>query len=90
MLFLYRPRQTWMPHSRPRDVMQQDMYNQHLQEKYQATVRVPRPAPAAVPAATGPVEALQQRGELHASGVLTDSEFTAAKARAIGSGAPRA
>jgi hypothetical protein len=49
MLFLYRPRQTWMPYHVPRDVTQQDMYNQHLQEEFDATIRVPRQAPSAPP-----------------------------------------
>jgi len=93
MLFLYRPRQTWMPYRLPRDVTQQDAYNQHMQEKFDATIRVPRPTPADVTAtgpATGTVTALTQLGELHASGVLSDSEFAAAKARAIGTGEPPA
>ena len=90
MLFLYRPRQTWMPYRAPRDVTQQDMYNQHLQEEFDATIRVPRQAPSAPAVATttrpaiGLPEALQQLGALHASGVLTDSEFAAAKAKLIG------
>ena len=47
MLFLYRPRQTWMPYRVPGDVTQQDMYNRHLQEKFDATIRVPRQASTA-------------------------------------------
>lgn len=93
MLFLYRPRQTWMPYRPPRDVAQQDVYNQHLQERFDATVRVPRQAPTPPPAAVtatrpaiGLPEALQQLGALHASGVLSDSEFAAAKAKLIGTG----
>lgn len=90
MLFLYRPRQTWMPYRVPGDVTQQDMYNRHLQEKFDATIRVPRQAPTAPAAVTttspaiGLPEALQQLGALHASGVLSDSEFAAAKAKLIG------
>jgi hypothetical protein len=90
MLFLYRPRQTWLPYRVPGDVTQQDMYNRHLQEKFDATVRVPRQAPTAPAVVTttrpaiGLPEALQQLGTLHASGVLSDSEFAAAKARLIG------
>ena len=30
MLFLLRPRQTWMPYAVPRDRAQQDVYNQQL------------------------------------------------------------
>jgi hypothetical protein len=41
------------------------------------------PAPAAPAAA--PVDQLKELGELHASGVLTDEEFAAQKARLLGS-----
>jgi hypothetical protein len=90
MLFLYRPRQTWMPYRLPVNVTQQDMYNRQVQEKFDATIRVPRQAPTApaVVTTTSPAiglpEALQQLGALHASGVLSDSEFAAAKAKLIG------
>ena len=92
MLFLYRPRQTWMPYRAPRDLTRQDAYNRHLQENFDATIRVPRPAPTALAAGTatgsaiGLPEGLQQLGALHASGVLSDSEFAAAKAKLIGTG----
>jgi hypothetical protein len=47
MLFLYRLRHTWLPYRVPGDVTQQEMYNRHLQEKFDATMRVPRQAPTA-------------------------------------------
>ena len=34
MLFLYRPRQTWMPFALPRGRTQQDVYNRQLQEGF--------------------------------------------------------
>jgi hypothetical protein len=40
------------------------------------------PAPAA--AAPDPMEQLKQLGELHTSGVLTDAEFEAQKAKILG------
>ena len=86
MLFLYRPRQTWMPYRVPRDVTQQDMYNQHLQEEFDATIRVPRQAPSAPAVATttrpaiGLPEALQQLGALHASGALPNFRANSASA----------
>jgi hypothetical protein len=43
----------------------------------------PPPAPAAAPAA--PIDQLKELGELHASGVLTDEEFAAQKAKLLGS-----
>jgi Short C-terminal domain len=46
------------------------------QEQYQ------EPAPAAAPAAD-PLEQLKQLGELKASGVLTDAEFEAQKAKIL-------
>jgi len=79
MLFLYRPRQTWMPYRMPRKVSQQDEYNYRLQQQFQATRRVPPAAPAP---ATDSTET--KLAELHAAGVLTDSEFAAAKARLRG------
>jgi hypothetical protein len=42
------------------------------------------PAPAAAPAQEGdPIERLKELGQLHESGVLTDEEFTAAKAKIL-------
>jgi hypothetical protein len=41
-------------------------------------------APAA-PAAPDPIEQLKQLAELHTSGVLTDEEFAAQKAKILGS-----
>jgi hypothetical protein len=40
-------------------------------------------APAAAPAS--PIDQLKELGELHASGVLTDEEFAAQKAKLLGS-----
>jgi Short C-terminal domain len=40
-------------------------------------------APAAAP--TAPIDQLKELGELHASGVLTDEEFAAQKAKLLGS-----
>jgi len=41
-------------------------------------------APAPEPAADDPMEKVKQLGELHAQGLLTDEEFAAAKAKALG------
>jgi Short C-terminal domain len=43
-------------------------------------------APAAAPAAApeSPIDQLKELGELHASGVLTDEEFAAQKAKLLG------
>ena len=79
MLFLYRPRETWMPFTLPRHRMDQAKYNRTLQAQFEASRRV------AAPVATDdvPIAALSQLGQLHRSGVLTDDEFEAAKARLL-------
>jgi len=41
-------------------------------------------APAPAPAAPDPIAQLKELGELHASGVLTDEEFAAQKAKILG------
>lgn len=53
------------------------------QEQAQAAQQ---PPPAQTPANSSedPVEKLKQLGQLHQSGVLTDEEFAAAKAKVIG------
>jgi hypothetical protein len=45
------------------------------------------PAPPAAPAPTesAPIDQLKELGELHQSGVLTDEEFAAQKAKLLGS-----
>ena len=61
---------------------EQDAYNQQAAEAYQAT-QAPPPAPAAA-AAPDTIAELERLSRLHESGALTDQEFTAAKARALG------
>ena len=70
---------------------EQDAYNQQqAAEAYEATQAPPRP-PAYAPGparATAPppdsIAELERLARLHESGALTDEEFTAAKARALG------
>jgi Short C-terminal domain len=83
MLFLYRPRETWMPFGLPRGRTQQAAYNRQLQAKFSSTRRVAPAAPAT--AERDPIAALRELGELHQSGVLTDDEFATAKAKLLGS-----
>ena len=80
MLFLYRPRQTWMPFASPRNRTQQAAYNRQLQEQFDSTRRV---APAVPVVGYDAMRALRELGELHRSGVLTDAEFESAKARLL-------
>ena len=80
MLFLYRPRQTWMPFSLPRNRTQQAAYNRQLQERFESSRRVPRAVPAP---ARDPIADLKELAALHDSGALTDAEFSAAKAKLL-------
>ena len=81
MLFLYRPRQTWMPFARPLAGTQQAAYNRQLQDQFASTCRVPRPMPSATE--RNPIEDLKDLAELHGSGALTDAEFQAMKAKVL-------
>ena len=78
MLFLYRPRETWMPFARPRPRTNQAAYNRTLQQKFDSTRRVAPAQPAAQRDVNADLTALTA---LHGSGVLTDAEFEAAKSR---------
>jgi hypothetical protein len=82
MLFLYRPRQTWMPFALPRSRTDQAAYNRQLQAKFEATRRAPPAVPA--PGQRDPIAQLQQLGDLHRAGMLTDAEFEAAKTDLLG------
>ena len=85
MLFLYRPRQTWLPMPLPKNLeaSQQRAYNIQMQQSFDATRRVEPAAPAA--AERDPVEALQRLGALYEAGTLTADEFAAAKAKVLAS-----
>ena len=81
MLFLYRPRQTWMPFASPRGRTQQAAYNRQLQEKFSSTRRVATAVPTT--AERDPVADLKALAELYRSGALTEVEFEAAKAKLL-------
>ena len=81
MLFLYRPRQTWMPFARPTSRTEQAAYNRHLQTQFASTRRVPATLPA--PAEPDTATALKDLGALHEAGQLTDAEFELAKAKVL-------
>ena len=53
-------------------------------EKVQAQQAAAPAAPAAAPAADDSMAKLHQLAELHGQGVLSDEEFTAAKAKVLG------
>jgi len=49
-----------------------------------AATQTPAAAPAAAPAPTDSVDEIERLAALHQSGALTDQEFSAAKAKALG------
>jgi hypothetical protein len=54
------------------------------QQQMAAAPQSPAPAPVAAPAQeVDPIERLKELGQLHESGVLTDEEFAAAKAKIL-------
>ena len=83
MLFLYRPRQTWMPYRVPRPPTQQQRYNRQLQDRFDATRRVAPPMIGAPDTPPDTVTALKELAELRASGMIDDAEFAAAKAKVL-------
>jgi hypothetical protein len=69
---------------------EQEAYNEQASAAYEATqapAPPPQPGYAPAPAAAPPADAiaeLERLARLHESGALTDQEFAAAKARALG------
>jgi hypothetical protein len=84
VLFLLRPRQTYMPYALPRNQTEQAAYHQELERVYDSTRRVAPPDPAA-PGGTDLAARLKELAELHGAGALSDEEFAAAKAAVLGS-----
>jgi len=83
VLFLYRPRQTWMPYRALRPPTQQQRYNRQLQDQFDATRRVPAPMVGAPDPRPDTVTALKELAELRASGMIDDAEFAVAKAKVL-------
>jgi hypothetical protein len=69
-----------MPFASSRAPSQQALYNRQLQDRFQATRRVEPAVPAP---ARDVVSELTDLAELHRSGVLTDGELEAAKAKLL-------
>lgn len=61
----------------------QAQYDQQ-QAAYDAGVQAAQAAPPAAPAEEDPMVQIQKLSALHEQGVLTDEEFAAAKAKALG------
>lgn len=65
---------------------QRDMgYGQPAPQQYAQPAYAPAPAAPAAPSENDVISQLKQLGELHSSGVLTDDEFAAQKAKLLGS-----
>jgi membrane protease subunit (stomatin/prohibitin family) len=66
----------------------EDEQNQRLSDlEAQQQQQAPPPAqapPAAAPASSATIDQLKQLSDLHEQGVLTDAEFSAAKAKLLG------
>ncbi|MEQ8438956.1 MAG: hypothetical protein RIB65_15810 [Ilumatobacter fluminis] len=78
MLFLYRPRETWMPFSLPRNRTDQAAYNRSLQREFESARH--EPAVPDSPKAVGPAPE-QIRADLDGlldAGALTPDEHRAA------------
>ena len=65
-----------MPYAVPRSREQQDAYNAQLRQAYTSTRRVAWPG-------RDPLAQVRELADLHRSGVLTDDEFSAAKAKLL-------
>jgi hypothetical protein len=65
-----------MPYALPRSHELQDAYNDKLRQAYASTRRVAQSGP-------DPLAQVREFADLHRSGVLTDEEFSAAKARVL-------
>lgn len=63
--------------------MQQQMAAMQAQLNAQQAAPPPPPPAAAAPAGNDMMAKLQQLGDMHAQGLLSDEEFTAAKARLL-------
>jgi hypothetical protein len=65
-----------MPYALPRSRELQDAYNEQLRRAYASTRRV-------APSGREPLRQVRELADLHRSGVLTDEEFSAAKAKVL-------
>ncbi len=63
---------------------QQGRWAEQEQQQYEQQQAAAAPPPAAAPAQDDPAAKLKELGQLHDSGVLTDDEFAAAKAKLLG------
>ena len=80
----WQPQRPWL--RAPRERCHHHQEQKYAAQDQQAAAQQQaayEPAPAA-PAADDPMAEVQKLAELHSAGVLTDEEFAAAKAKALG------
>lgn len=75
-----RQGQRWAAESQPEPQYQEPQYQEPAPAAYE-----PAPAPAPAESSTDRISALKDLAELHEAGVLTDTEFSAEKARILAS-----
>ena len=83
MLFLYRPRQTWMPYRLPRRPRSRSATTGSCSNSSTRRAAYRRPMIGAPDPRPDTVTALKELAELHASGMIDDAEFAAAKAKVL-------
>lgn len=74
----------WSQQEQQQYEQQQYEQQQQAQQQY-APPPAPEPAAPAAPDMNDKISQLQQLGELHAQGILTDEEFTQQKTKLLGS-----
>ena len=67
-----------------RDAQQQQAYDQGAAASQDQTAEAPPDQTAYAPPPVDPADEIEHLAQLHASGALTDEEFAAAKAKALG------
>jgi hypothetical protein len=82
VLFLLRPRQTWMPYALPREPQQQTVQQAELDRAYASTRRLPPASPSPSPSGDV-VDRLKELAALHDAGALSDAEFATSKAKLL-------
>ena len=82
MLFLLRPRQTYMPYALPRNQVEQEAYHRELDQAYASTRRVP-PSDPSRRQEPDLAASLRELASCTAPAALSDEEFAAAKAKLL-------
>ncbi len=81
MLFLYRPRETWMPFTLPRQRTDQAAYNRSLQREFESARHTPAAELPPTPDGPPPEQVRADLDALLEAGALTADEHRAATDR---------